>query len=152
MRLSEALIQRADIQKRIQQLQNRLKRSARVQEDEQAPEDPQELLAELTQLIGSFSALVGQINLTNSRTAFDSRQTLTQALAERDALELHRHVLENVIEAAAGEDRGYRASQIKSFSTVNVRELQANIDALSRRYRELDTRIQEINWTTDLIE
>ena len=154
MRLSEALIQRADTQKRIQQLHSRLKRSARIQEGEEVPEDPQELLTELAQLISVFNTLVAQINQTNSRTQFDSNRTLTEALAERDAILLHRQILEGVIQAATGADgsRMTRFSQIKSFSAVNVREVQAMIDTLSRRYRELDTRIQEINWATDLIE
>ncbi len=147
MRLSEALIQRSDTQKRIQQLRSRLNRSARIQEGEQAPEDPEELLQELEQLINTFRTLAAQINQTNSRTHFDDGRTLTEVLAERDAIILHRQVLEGVIQVATGMDgpRGYRMSQIKTFSTVNVRELQATIDSLSRRYRELDTRIQEIN-------
>ena len=40
MKLSEALVLRADIQKRIEQLRERLKTSALVQEGERPPEDP----------------------------------------------------------------------------------------------------------------
>ena len=156
MRLSEALIQRADTQKRINQLKNRLERSARIQEGEQPPEDPLELLQELSQLIDTLTTLVAQINMTNSQIAFDDTRTLTEALAERDSILLHRKILENTISVATGEDHRrtmrFARSQIKSFSTMDVRELQATIDQLSRRYRELDTRIQELNWSTDLIE
>lgn len=154
MRLSEALIQRADIQKRIRQLQVRLQRSSRIQEDEKPPENPQELLSELAQLVDTFTTLVAQINQTNSTTQFNETRTLTNALAERDAIMMHRKILESTIQSAVGEDgrRGYRYSQIKSFSTINIGDVQATIDNISRRYRELDTAIQEINWTTELIE
>lgn len=153
MRLSEALIQRADLQKRIQQLHHRLKRSARIQEDEQVPEEPQELFTELDQLISQFSVIAAQVNLTNSQTSYDETRMLTDSLAERDAILLHRKILESVIHSATGDDdRRYRYTQIKSFSAINIRDVQASIDTLSQRYRLLDTRIQEINWTTELIE
>ncbi len=51
MKLAEALILRADAQKRIQQLRERLNRSAKTQEGELPPEDPQELLAELERVV-----------------------------------------------------------------------------------------------------
>ena len=44
MKLAEALILRADAKKRLLQLQERLKRSARVQEGDTVPESPTELL------------------------------------------------------------------------------------------------------------
>lgn len=44
MKLAEVLILRADCQKRIDQLRQRLLRSAKVQEGEQPPENPQQLL------------------------------------------------------------------------------------------------------------
>ena len=46
MKLAEILVLHADVQKRIAQMRERLKQSALVQEGEQPPENPQELLAE----------------------------------------------------------------------------------------------------------
>lgn len=156
MRLSEALIIRADLQKRIQQLSKRLIRSSRIQEDEQPPEDPQELLIELENTLESFVQKVSQINHTNQATQFDNNRTVTDALASRDGIKTHRQILENLISSATGStDLGYRrshAQNVKMFSTINVRDIQKQMDTLSRQYRELDTRIQEINWTTELIE
>ena len=42
--------------------------------------------------------------------------------------------------------------EIRIKSTVNVRQLQKQADALSKELRELDEAIQEKNWTTDLME
>ena len=44
MKLAEALANRADLQRRVEQMRTRLQRSARVQEGESPPEDPRELL------------------------------------------------------------------------------------------------------------
>jgi hypothetical protein len=35
---------------------------------------------------------------------------------------------------------------------VDVHVLQKNVDELSKRYRELDFKVQEKNWSTELIE
>src|SRR5262245_16919244 len=154
MKLAEALMLRADAQKRVYQLRERFGRSARVQEGEQAPENIQELLDELTRAVAQWMDMVKRINRTNAATQFEAGKTLTDALAERDSLSLERDTLAGLIEAAAGQQRNYyaAASQIKYFRTVNVAEVQKRMDDLSRRYRELDARIQALNWNTDLFE
>lgn len=47
--------------------------------------------------------------------------------------------------------RGTRA-EIRVVSTVNVKEYQKRADDLARDLRELDVKIQSLNWTTDLME
>lgn len=152
MKLAEALIQRADRQKKIHQLRQRLMRSARVQEDEQPPEDPQALLAELRQALDDLAALIKRINKTNLSTELGDGLTLTDALAERDILVMHRNVLSSLIEAAIPQQPRFGRSEIKFYSTVDVSDVQKQIDDLARQHRELDSRIQAINWETELIE
>ena len=48
-------------------------------------------------------------------------------------------------------DRYYTKSEVRIYSTVPVAELQENLDVLCKEYRTLDDKIQEINWTTELI-
>lgn len=151
MKIAEALIQRADAQKRIEQLRQRLLRSAKVQEDEQPPEDPQELLKEISITIAELTTLIQQINRTNASTQFDDERTLTDALAERDTMMLKRGVLTNLINATQPQTR-YGRMEIKEFPTVNVSDIQKQVDDISRQYRELDTTVQQMNWTIDLIE
>ena len=151
MKLAEALIQRADAQKRLEQLRQRLGRSAKVQEGEQPPEDPQELLAEVDSVITEMTRLIQQINRTNASTQFDENHTLTDVLAERDTLMLRRNVLATLINASTAQPR-YGRMEIKEFPTINIAEIQKQIDDLSRQYRELDTAVQQLNWTIDLIE
>jgi hypothetical protein len=151
MKLAEALIQRADAQKRLEQLRQRLNRSAKVQEEEQPPENPQELLAELDRVITEITRLIQQINRTNASTQYDENRTLTDILAERDMLMLRRNVLVTTINAATTQPR-YGRMEIKEFPTINIADVQKQVDDLSRQYRELDTAVQQLNWTIDLIE
>ena len=152
MKLAEALIKRADCQKRIEQLRQRLMRSAKVQEGETPPEQPQALIAELDATVNELTDLIERINKTNSITTLEGSITLSDALAQRDTLMLKRSVYNSLVDAAAYQQVRYGASEIKTFSTVNVAELQTQMDQLSRQYRELDTRIQESNWNTELMD
>ncbi|MEL6400036.1 MAG: DIP1984 family protein [Cyanobacteria bacterium J06626_4] len=151
MKLAEALILRADAQKRVAQLRQRLMRSARVQEGEQPPEDPQVLLAELEATTDELTRLIQQINRTNSVTPFQAG-VLSDVLATRDTLRLKRTAYDSLIGAAAISQERYMRSELRLVSTVNVAELQRQIDQLSREYRELDAQIQALNWATDLVE
>jgi hypothetical protein len=150
MKLAEALILRADAQKRLQQLRERLIRSAKVQEGEVPPENPQELLAELDRVLGEFNSLVKSINRTNASTPFDEGRTLTEALADRDTLALERHAIQDVINTAASQQFRYGRSEIRYITTVDVAALQKRSDDLARRYRELDAAIQALNWTVEM--
>jgi hypothetical protein len=46
----------------------------------------------------------------------------------------------------------YRRMEVKFTNTVDVASLQQNTDDLSKEHRELDARIQEINWRIELLE
>lgn len=152
MKLSEALISRADAKNRLSDLRSRMVRSAIVQEGDQPPEDPADLLQELDRILNKWTALVKAINHTNVQTPFANGDTLTDALAERDRLATKQNMLDNLIQAAAVHSQRYTRAEIKFVSTVDIQALQKEKDALAKAYRELDTKIQELNWTTDLIE
>ena len=151
MKLAEALHLRADLQKRLDQLGFRLRNNARVQEGDEPAEDPKILLAELDANTAELARLITAINLTNSRTVSDG-VTLTAMIAEKDALALKISHLREFIEVASARVDRHSASEIRICSSVNVREQQKKVDSLSKQLRELDVKIQGINWTTDLIE
>jgi hypothetical protein len=152
MKLSEALALRADTHKRIMQLRERLRASALVQEGEVPPEDPQELLAELDRLLGQLTDLVGRINRTNLVARLPGGTSLTEALAERDTLELRSGILEAVADAATNKVSRYSRTEIRLVPTVDVAAVRRRADAVARERRELDTAIQAVNWATELVE
>ena len=142
MKLAEALALRSDLQKRAAQLQVRLNNNARVQEREKPAENPQTLLAELEDL-------VTRINLTNS-APLPTGETITALLSRRDCLSKKTETLRNFLACASNLTSRSTRGEIRVYSTVQVPELQKQVDALSRQLRELDTRIQGLNWTIEL--
>ena len=152
MKLAEALILRADCQKRLQKIKERLIRSAKVQEGEEPPEQPQELIEELDNLINQLADLIQKINRTNSSTVLDNNLSISDALAQRDSIQLKRSIYDSVIQTAASRQDRYGRSEIKYLSTVNIAELQTQSDRMARDYRQLDTKIQQANWNTELLE
>jgi hypothetical protein len=139
MKLAEALILRADCQKRMEQLRARLIRSAKIQEGETPPENPQALISELDAGAIELEDLIKKINKTNSQTTLEDNVTLSDALAKRDALGLKRSIYNSLIDATAVRQDRYSRSEVKFFSTIDVGEVQAQIDRMSGQYRELDT-------------
>ena len=44
----------------------------------------------------------------------------------------------------------YSRSEVRFVPTVDVKALRDMADSASKAYRELDTKIQQLNWTTQL--
>lgn len=151
MKLAEALILRADLQKRIEQLKNRIKNNTMVQEGDSPNENPEELLDELEMCIGELTDIIKRINRTNSQTMFDEDMTIADALAERDGIWEQRLALSHIVENGSIRYDRYTRTEVKFISTIDVSKLQKKVDQLSKEYRELDTKIQGLNWTVDLI-
>ncbi|HEX6817495.1 MAG TPA: DIP1984 family protein [Ktedonobacterales bacterium] len=152
MKLAEALVLRADLQKRIEQLRARLRQSALVQEGEQPPEDPYELLAEAARLVDELAGLIMRINRTNLATTLPNGTTLTEAIARRDALQQRYSLIETAAETASNRIDRYGRSEIRKVATVDVGALRKQTERLAQERRELDTAIQATNWASDLIE
>ena len=150
MKLAEALNLRADLQKRIAQLRERLSNNVKVQEGDQPAEKPSDLFEELTGSLKELESLIVRINRTNQETAWEGK-TLTEMIAEKDVLSLHLSILRSVLEAANVKSDRYSRNEIKFIRTVDVNELQKQVDSLSRDLRELDSRLQQANWMTDLL-
>ncbi|MFH8293760.1 DIP1984 family protein [Streptomyces sp. NPDC018059] len=156
MKLAEALAARADAARRVEQLRARIVSSARYQEGETPAEDAAQLLAEVTEVLGSLEDLIRRINRTNAATDMGEDGTLTDALARRDVLRLRHSVVTAAADAAAGTgERGYGRqlrSELVTLSALPVAELRGQADALARDIREIDVRIQRANWEVDLLD
>ena len=151
MKLAEALAERSDCQNRIEEMKKRLIRSARVQEGDQPAEDSTGLLAETERTFVRMLELVSAINRTNSKTEFDNKRSISDAIAERDVVGKRRDFLAGIAEAASTRQDRYSKSEVRFVATVSIGKLQTEVDQLAKRYRELDTRLQELNWKTELI-
>jgi hypothetical protein len=152
MRLAEALILRAAHQKKMATLKQRLIDNALVQEGVTPAENPEDLLKQLRGTCEEFESLVAKINATNSSTRLASGATITDGLARRDALRVLFAVYRDLAAAATPKQSTYTRSEIRFKSTVDVKSIQKHVDDYAKEQRELDTRIQEANWSTDLVE
>lgn len=149
MKLAEALQERADIMRRLDQLRYRLSRNATVQEGEKPAEDPAELIRETDECVARLEELMARINLTNSQTVIEGL-TLTQLIARRDALTQKLSIYRNFLSEASNITSRATRSEIKILSTVNVRKLQKQVDDMSRDLRLTDNALQQANWTVEL--
>lgn len=151
MKLAEALILRADYKTHIEQLRKRILNNSKVQEGEKPSENPQELLEELDETLIKLRNIIQCINKTNSLTRFDENNTLADILAERDRIWDKRTILNQLVESATVKQDRYSKSEVKFYSTINVSDIQKQIYKLSKEFREIDTKIQQKNWTIDLL-
>ena len=151
MKLAEALSIRAELQKKTEQLEQRLKSVVKIQEGDTPEESPADLLAELYQATAQLEKLLYRINLTNLYTVMDG-EPITAMIARKDVLTLEINVLRNVLKAATEPESRYSRSEIKYVKTVDTAKLRKKIDTLSAELRKTDLKIQETNWTADLMD
>lgn len=149
MKLAEALQERADLKKNIEQLRYRLITNMLVQEGEKPAEDPQELMRELDGCTARMQELVTLINHKNGTTIVDG-ETLTSMISRRDTLSTRIGIYREMVDSASRGTLRATRSEIKIYSTIDVRAIQRQIDDMSKKLRELDNKIQMTNWTTEL--
>jgi hypothetical protein len=73
------------------------------------------------------------------------------AIAERDVMGKRRDFLAGVAGAGSLRWDRHSRSEVRYVMTAPVGKLRADADQLAKRYRELDLRIQELNWKIELI-
>ncbi len=150
MKLAEALITRASMQTKALEFRSRLENNALVQEGELPTEDPHDLFDEYEQLLKNLENLIARINLTNATTSVDG-VTITELIATKDCLKQKVSTYINFINSASQIVSRHRPTEIKIKSTVNVKEFQTKADQFSSELRKLEMKLQELNWTTELI-
>lgn len=150
MKLAEALSLRADLQKRISELRTRLKTSGKVTEGDEPAEDVKTLFTELDDAFVQLEDLIYRINETNTRTVCDG-ETITRIMARKDVLSMRVNLLREVLNHVMGKDNRYGRNELREIRLIDVSELRKETDNCSKKLRELDMKLQNLNWTTDLI-
>ena len=151
MKLAEALQERSDLNRKIEQLNHRLYNNILVQEDEEPAEEPQLLMAELDESIARLEYLMAAINLTNCMTKTDGF-TLTELIAKKDALLVKINAYRRIVGRASESTNRARGTEIKGKSIIRAADDQTQLEQLSKELRLLDNKLQATNWTVDLIE
>lgn len=151
MKLAEALKERSDLTKKLAELSSRLTSNCLVQEGEKPSEDPAALMAEIDRCAARQQELIVRINRTNVATVRDGK-SLMDRIAERDRLRTQMEIYRSAVrEASSGTSRATR-TEIRILPAVDVRALQKRVDDMAKTLREVDNRLQEANWTTELLD
>ena len=150
MKLAEALQERSDINIRISELMQRIRLNAIVQEGEKPAEDPNDLMKEYNSSADRLRELIARINLTNCQTVSDGK-SITELIAEKDTLSMKIKAYRELVLCASQTAARARATEIKLLSTVDVHKLQKKVDTIAQELRLLDNKIQQLNWTTELL-
>lgn len=154
MKLAEALMQRANLQKRIEELRTRLMANAKVQEGDGPSEPPATLLEELNEVVYNITQLVKRINRTNSATTLDENEsgTIADAIATRDSLKLQHGIYRDLVNAAAVRYERFSKSEIRFVSAVDIAAVQRTADNIALQFRMLDAKLQAKNWEVDVLD
>ena len=150
MKLAEALSIRKDLQKRIQQLEQRIKSNVKVQEGDEPLEDPNELMKELHSCLVQLEELIARINLTNIKTKNAEGLSITQLIAKKDTLTTRIGILRNIYSEATNIVNRYSSSELRIECVIDAKQLSKQIDDYSGRLRKLDIEIQSLNFLTEL--
>jgi hypothetical protein len=151
MKLAEALQERADLNRKIQELRKRITNNVLVQDGEEPSENPEILIKELNDSAAKLEHLMFSINLTNCKTIVNG-MSLTEIIAKKDILMLKISAYKDMIYVDGQKANRARGTEIKIKSLLKAPELQKTIDKLSKELRILDNLLQENNWKTELIE
>ncbi len=151
MKLAEALIERADIQTKLNMLKDRLVNNARVHEGTEPNENPSDLIKELNEKLNRLEYLVVHINKTNELTKLSSGETISELIAKKDMLTKKLSLLGSLFDTGTVLINRLTHTEIRIKTAFNVADLQKQIDEVSKQIRLTDAKLQETNWLTELM-
>ena len=109
------------------------------------------LLDEYLDVSRQNSRLIVRINKTNNAITLEDGTAMVEALAERDRLKSTHSLLKSLAAEATPKQDRYSKKEIRFVSAVSVRDTQRQADDVAKEYRVLDGKIQQANWTHDLM-
>lgn len=149
MKVAEALSIRADLQRRINQLRTRLKDSSKVQEGDLPAEQLTDLFQELDACLVQWEDMVFRINQTNIKTLYEGK-SITRMIARKDRLAQRVAINQELLKHVMETER-YGRNEIRYVRQVDVTALRKETDCFAKELRELDLKLQELNWAVDLL-
>ena len=152
MKLAEALSIRKDLEMQISKLKKLLESTVKVQEGDVPTEAPEVFMKELDNHLKQLEHFIYRINMTNMSIKDESGKTMTKLLAERDVLRKRIDVLQNTFNQVSELTNRYGRNEIKNVITIDAKSLRTELNHYSQLYRELDMRIQTLNFTHELVE
>ena len=148
MKLGEALLLKAELEKKSKDLLERVIRNARVEEGAEP--------AELPELLNQFEGVEMELCTLNSRirhanqTVMVNGSTIAHMLNQRRCLEK----ISQEYNSAAGESykdfRRLKMTEIREETVLDVALLRKSASKFAKERRLLNLRIQNANWAVDI--
>lgn len=151
MKLAEALLLRADMQKKLASLKARIAENVKVQDGDEPSEDPNDLLIQSNQIIGELYKLIEHIHSTNANAVLANSKTMLTMLTERDELAERHRLLQSAIDNSKTEGDRYSYREIKWQKVIDIAALQKQADDISAKMRNLNIELQAANWQIELV-
>ena len=109
------------------------------------------MLDNLDLKINELEDIIKKINRTNHEKTFEGI-FIADMVAKRDALVKKIRILQQFADSASQKIDRYSKNEIKIVSTIDVTKIRKKIDLLSKELRLTENKIQQANWTIDLID
>jgi len=149
MKLGEALLLKAELEKKSKDLLERVIRNARVEEGAEPAELPAELLNQFEGVEMELCTLNSRIRHAN-QTVMVNGSTIAHMLNQRRCLEK----ISQEYNSAAGESykdfRRLKMTEIREETVLDVALLRKSASKFAKERRLLNLRIQNANWAVDI--
>jgi hypothetical protein len=75
---------------------------------------------------------------------------LSDAILKKDMLNYLHLSFRNIADKAIPAHERYSAREIKMVPTIDIPAIRKQADEIAKEYRQLDIKIQEVNWKTEM--
>ncbi|EMG48827.1 hypothetical protein SBY92_004112 [Candida maltosa Xu316] len=158
MKLAEALQKSSTLNKEISRLESKISSSLILQEGQLPKGNVDEKYEEYVTKKAEKTKLSASINYTNNTSPIDKTiydnpnvNTISDLVLYRSLLSSKLSVVKDI--ASNGTVRNLSSKdQIKFDSCVDVGIYEDKAEALQKEIENIDLKLQEINWSADLIE
>ena len=147
MKLGEALLKRDEYIKREENLKKRLKSNVVLKDDN---ENPNDLIKEYIEVNNKLSDLIIKISNKEHNTKLGIGITISDAINIRDKLYREMEIHKTVLKELNSKDYRNAKNEVKMKVLVNVKDIQTEVDKLTKAYNDMDVIIQSANWNVDL--
>ncbi len=150
MKLGEAILKRDEYIKKQDELKKRVKSNVAVKDDNENNENPDELIKKYIEINNELSDLILKIDNKEHETKLHIGISISDAVKIRDKLYREMEIYKTVLKELNSKDYRNAKNEVKMKVLVNVKDIQAEADKLSKAYSDIDVIIQSSNWNVDL--
>ncbi len=150
MKLAEALILRADMQRKLANINTRIAENVKIKEGDEPAEMPIKLMKEAEELIEKLYNLIAHIHHTNATVRLADGKTLLMTMVERDKLKERYRMINNALKKAKSKPDIHYNYEVKWKKMVNIIALQRQVEETAVKIRNLNVLIQATTWKVDL--